>query len=127
MTKGVALLERKLICSDCGVQSQRWGKCWEMGKCAGCIKQGYLTCKECGAKSNNVTAMCWKENLCGLCFRRKDSPKKFNKNKLCFCGEILVSMRYIKRGINVNTGFKVCTKCSVVFNVREKYRMASLR
>ncbi len=127
MTKGVPLLNRNLICEECGATSQKWGKCWEHGLCASCAKQGYLICKECGARSNNTTAICWKENLCGMCFRRKETPRRFNRNTVCVCGELLVGLRYAKRGINLDSGYKICTKCSTIFGIRGKYKNATLR
>lgn len=127
MTKGIQLLNRNLICKKCGVKSQKWGKCWEEGLCGKCKKKGNLICKECGAESNHIGALCWKENLCGMCFRRKESPKRYVKNTLCVCGEILVALRYFKRGISVNTGCKICTKCSTIFTIRNKYNEAMLR
>ena len=127
MTKGIQLLNRNLICKQCGIKSQKWGKCWEEGYCSSCVKEGHLTCKDCGAKSNHIGGLCWKENLCGLCYRIKQSPKKYIKNKLCICGEILVSISYSKRGLHINSGMKVCTKCSTIFTIKDKYSIASLR
>jgi hypothetical protein len=125
MGKYYVKLNRNLICSKCGVKSQRYGKCWEKGVCANCFDSRYLSCKICGATSNNVKAHCWKDNLCGLCWKRENKPKKYEPQyKLCKnCNERLVALFYTRNGIHVNTGNYICPKCSEIFIFSTKYRV----
>jgi hypothetical protein len=90
-------------------------------KCA--KRHNYLfKCKDCGQTSNHKDAECWKHGYCGRCYRKINSPRKYiPQYKLCNCGEILVVLRYSKRGVNVNTGNYVCTTCSKTFIFNNKY------
>jgi hypothetical protein len=125
-------------CKECGKKQGRIynSKSWiEFGCCRDCYRSNHRKvktkfrqeCKECGTIRNNYsTSICWNQNLCGLCYRKEQTPKRFRHNSLCGCGETLVSLMYQKRGVWVNCGGKVCTRCSSISLNRNKYRMAVL-
>ena len=128
-----------MICNDCGNPQGRkkGGKCWrDFGCCMPCYKSNHRAkprkerqkCKECGVERKRYSAsICWNDNLCGECYRIMERPKKYRKMSLCICGEVLVALTYQKRGVGVNTGNKICSKCSTISMNREnKYRVAVL-
>jgi len=124
-------------CKDCGNPQGRkkGGKCWEQfGCCMACYKSNHRgkvvkerqKCKECGViRSRYSASICWNDNLCGQCYRVMVRPKKYRRMKLCSCGEVLVALIYQKRGVSVNTGNKVCVRCSSISMSRDnKYKLS---
>lgn len=126
MGKDYVKINRNLICKECGDSSQRWGKCWENKLCAKCFKNRYISCKECGATSCHYDRDNWKEELCGLCFKRKNNPKRFKQYHICKCGTRLNMLHYWKNNKLFNTSNRICTKCSIIYIGRNKYKLASI-
>lgn len=126
MSKYYVHKNRNLECSKCHVKSQKWGKCWEKGLCAKCFNMCVLSCRKCGAVSNNVTAICWTtEGICGICYRTEHAPKKAEPQyKLCpKCYERLHALFYTSNNVYVNTRNYICNHCSEIFILSDKYKV----
>lgn len=85
------------------------------------MKKPYLTC-ECGNTSNHIGAKCWKNGQCRKCYY---TPKKgIPLYKTCpNCKQVMVRLWYTKRWVSVNTKNYICTNCSEIFILNDKYRI----
>lgn len=119
-------LNRNLKCKNCGSISQRNGKCWEEDLCAKCYKNQYLKCEECGKSGSHRDRICWSNGLCGSCHRRKTRPKMFKQYHICTCGTRMNCLHFWKNGKIFNTNNMICTKCSIIYVGRNKYKLASI-
>ena len=117
------------ICIECGFQSRKGGKCWDdEDKCVKCASTKVTkSCITCGIINHNARGNCWDKGICGRCYRIEQRPHRYVIKKLCVCGEKLVGLRFSKRAISFNTGIKICSKCRVVFLVKDKYALSTLR
>ena len=135
----------KLIFNSCKICGLPQGRklnalCWEKHNvCSRCWKVNYRpktdrikkekqSCKVCGiVRTNRKKLICWEDNLCGICFSPVNKIIRLKKKKVCKCGEVLVKLNYIKRGIHVGTNMRICTKCSYITLERNpKYRVSTL-
>ena len=141
-------MSQKLIynlCKMCGIPQGRKlnSMCWEKyNVCSKCWKANYRitevkkkkkretqSCKVCGLVRTNIynKAKCWESDLCGICITPVTKIIKYKKKKVCQCGEVMVRLNYIKRGVHVGTNFRVCTKCSYISRDRNsRYNIATL-
>ena len=120
-------MNKKNMCISCGMTSQRSGKSWELwNQCANCAKRSnpefyrVMKCSECGATSNNTSALCWKlYNKCGKCAYRIPEHRR---HTLCKeCNEVCYKLRYYKlRTHSIDLFY--CTKCSGIIT-REGHRI----
>ena len=129
-------------CKICGIPQGRKlnSMCWEKyNVCSKCWKANYRiidekdkkkrqSCKVCGlVRTNYNKAKCWEEDLCGKCVNPVNKVIKYKKKKVCQCGEVMVRLNYIKRGVYVGTNFRVCTKCSYIsMDHNSRYNIATL-
>lgn len=116
-------------CIECGSTSRKGGKCWtDEGKCVKCAStRETKTCTRCGFINRNARGTCWNEGICGRCHKIEQKPQRYMIKRICVCGEKLVSLRFAKRAISFNSGMKICSKCRVVFLVKDKYAVSTLR
>jgi hypothetical protein len=117
----------KRVCSECGVESQRSGMSWKLwNQCVNCAKKTHgehyaaKTCSECGATSNNTTALCWKiYNKCGKCAYKKPEHRQ---HIICKeCNVYVYALRYNNRGSH-KLELWYCSKCGCVIS-KNGYRI----
>lgn len=118
-------------CISCGTTSQRSGKSWKLwNQCVNCAKRcnpeyySAQKCPDCGATSNNTTALCWKfYGKCGRCAYKKQD---FRRHILCKqCNEVCYKLKYQKFGTHAIDLF-YCIHCSGIITKRG-YKILQMR
>lgn len=113
------------VCSNCGIHSQRGGRCWRMlGMCMKCTKAKHgkfydtLHCYKCGRTAHNRHSLCWQQGLCGKCYHAKQSKTIL---RLCTnCNEVALKLRYSKFGYQPLPIY-YCQKCHYLLNIKGEY------
>ena len=120
-------------CKYCG-RKQGWKKktlCWIVHNCCSYCWRKYhrstprktkkkkirQSCKKCGAvRTRYSSSICWKENLCGLCWKSIYNPKTVAPQyKLCSkCGLPMSALRIQAHHLSYNIGDYFCRHCKLI-------------